>query len=188
MKRWTVEEYHQLIQAGVFARDNRFELLEGWIVPKMSRNPPHDASMELTRGEVSHRLPRGWHIRQQSAITLVDGSEPGPDLAIVRRGHGTRKYSTAHPGVGNIAIVIEVADSSLAEDRKIKHRLYARAGIGEYWIINLIDAQVEVYADPTGASGAPEYRSRRDFKVGESVPLNVGDLPVAPIPVANLLP
>src|SRR5689334_16606792 len=82
MRRWTVDEYHTMIRAGVFAHDERFELLEGWIVPKMSRNPPHDASMDQTHEEVRSRLPNGWRIRVQSAITTSD-SEPEPDLAIV---------------------------------------------------------------------------------------------------------
>jgi Uma2 family endonuclease len=174
-----------MIQAGVFARDNRFELLEGWIVPKMSRNPPHDASMELARGEVSHRLPQGWHVRQQSAITLED-SEPEPDLALVE---GTaRRYSARHPEPADIQLIIEVADSSLMEDKRRKMRLYARAGIHEYWIINLVASQVEVHTDPTGPSGVPEYHARREFKIDESVPLIIGGQVLAPIPVKDLLP
>src|SRR5262245_45392334 len=106
MRRWTVDEYHTLIDAGVFARDERFELLEGWIVAKISRNPPHDASMELTRAELEKRLPSGWHIRGQSAITTTD-SEPEPDLAVVQ---GSRRtYSSRHPGPSDLALVVEIA-------------------------------------------------------------------------------
>src|SRR5438094_1271451 len=101
MKRFTVEEYHQMIQAGVFARDKRFELLEGWIVPKMPRNPPHDTSLSLAQDEIGRRLPSDWQLRIQSAITTND-SEPEPDLAIVRG--PARAYAQNHPGPGDIAL------------------------------------------------------------------------------------
>src|SRR5437867_11187592 len=82
MKRWTVEEYHRLIQAGAFASDESFELLEGWIVPKMSRNPPHDVSLDKWQEALRNRLKPNWRVRLQSAITTSD-SEPEPDIAIV---------------------------------------------------------------------------------------------------------
>jgi Uma2 family endonuclease len=185
MRRWTVDEYHTLIRAGVFARDERFELLEGWIVAKMSRNPPHDASMELTRAELAKRLHSGWHPRVQSAITTAD-SEPEPDVAVVQ---GTaRTYSSRHPGPEDIALLIEIAQRSLTEDRSDKGRIYARAGIAVYWIINLVDMQVEVYTDPTGPTNSPQYRKREDFRAGQSVPLTIAGQVLAPVPVSDLLP
>lgn len=185
MKRWTVDEYHQMIQAGVFARDNRFELLEGWIVPKMSRNPPHDASLQMTHDEFVRRVPEPGSIRQQSAITLED-SEPEPDLAIVNP--PARNYVARHPAPADIQLIVEIADSSLLDDKRRKLRLYARAAIREYWIVNLVASQVEVYTDPTGPSGAPGYQNSREYKVGESVPVTIIGRPLAQIPVKDLLP
>ena len=171
MRRWTVDEYHLMIQAGVFARDERFELLEGWIVPKMSRNPPHDAAMDLTREQLERRLPKGWRIRIQSAITTRD-SEPEPDLAIVR---GTaRDYATRHPGSADIALIVEVAESSLLQDRREKAHVYARAGIAVYWIVNLVESQVEVYTGSIGtAATSNHYPQPRNYSLTEAVPFTI---------------
>lgn len=185
MRTWTVDEYHTLIRAGVFAKDERFELLEGWIVPKMSRNPPHDAAMDQTQDQLRPRLPNGWRMRIQSAITTAD-SEPEPDIAVVR---GTaRDYSSNHPVPTDIALIIEVAESSLTEDRRDKARIYARAGVAVYWIINLVDSQLEVYTDPTGPASVPAYRKREDFKPEQSTPLIIDGQLIAEVPVRDLLP
>jgi Uma2 family endonuclease len=127
--RFTVDEYHRMIQAGILTEEDPVELLEGWIVPKMPRNPPHDGTIEMAEEAIRRRLPPGWRIRIQSAIT-TDDSEPEPDLAIVCG--GVRTYVTRHPGAADIAVVIEVADAMLARDRREKNRLYARAGISCY--------------------------------------------------------
>lgn len=185
MRTWTVEEYHRLIQSGVFAKDGRFELLEGWIVPKISRNPPHDAAMDQTQDQLRPHLPTGWRMRMQSAITTAD-SEPEPDIAVVR---GTaRDYSASHPVPADIAMIIEIAESSLTEDRRDKARIYSRAGIAVYWIVNLVDSQLEIYTDPTGPSPTPAYRKREDFSAGQSAPLIINGQRIADVPVRDLLP
>ena len=120
MRRFTVEEYHRMIEAGVFAADERFELLEGWIVAEITRTPPHDVAIELLTDALRGALPAGWWVRVQSAITLTD-SEPEPDLAVVRG--AVRDHVQRHPDAAEIAVVIEVADSSLAPDRDLKGRV-----------------------------------------------------------------
>ena len=82
LRRFSVEEYHRLIDAGVFGADDRFELLEGWIVTKMVRNPPHDVPIALAQAALSPWLQAPWHLRIQSAITTAH-SEPEPDLALM---------------------------------------------------------------------------------------------------------
>lgn len=183
--QFTVDDYHRLIKEGILKEDDRVELLEGWIVPKMTHNPLHDMIIDLAQDALRARLPAGWRLRIQSAITTGD-SEPEPDLAIVA-GPGER-YRSKHPGPKEIALLIEVADSTLASDRKDKARLYARAGIAIYWIFNLIDFQVEVYSDPTGPDASPAYRQRQEFARGSSVPLVIGSHQVGFIPVNELLP
>src|SRR5438270_1483781 len=146
VRRFTVEEYHQMIQAGVLGEDDDVELLEGWIVPKMPRNPPHDTMISIVMDDVlTRRLPGGYHCRGQSAITTAE-SEPEPDIAVVRG--PKRDYLTRHPGPVDMVLVVEVSDSSLPRDRTIKVRIYAAAAVPVYWIINLVDQQVEVYTDP----------------------------------------
>ncbi len=133
VRRFTVDEYHRMIQVGLLTEDDRVELLEGWIVPKMPRNPPHDATVEIADETLRPHLPPGWSLRVQSAITLPD-SEPEPDVAVVRG--GARDYLSRHPGPADVGLLIEVSESSLNRDRDEKGRLFAQAGIPHYWIIN----------------------------------------------------
>jgi Uma2 family endonuclease len=185
VRRFTVEEYHRLIEDGYFAHDERFELLEGWIVAKVSRNPIHDAALSIAMKVLDRAMPAGWHVRVQSGFT-TDDSEPEPDLAVVRGDE--RDYTTRHPGPLDAALVIEVANTSLPEDRDIKARVYARAGVGVYWIINLSDRVVEVYTEPSGPAPSPSYASRREFAHGESVPLVIPGAAPMTIAVADLMP
>ncbi len=185
MRKFTVDEYHKMAQAGVFKSGDPFELLEGWIVTKMTRNPPHDATIQIVNRLLRQHLPPGWDIRIQSAVTTAD-SEPEPDLAAVQGSE--RTYLHRHPGPADVALLVEVADSSLAQDREEKGRIYARAAIGIYWIVNLVDEQIEVYTSPSGAAPLPSYHQRRDYPPGESLPFVLQGREIASIPVRELLP
>ena len=122
VRRFTVDEYHELMRLGVLTDDDQVELLEGWLVPKVGHNPPHDGTVALIHESLRVLLPPGWHIRVQSSMTTSD-SEPEPDLAVVP---GTaRDYMTRHPDPREIALAVEVSDSSLSRDR-LKRRIYAR--------------------------------------------------------------
>ena len=171
MRRFSVDEYHQMIRAAILTEDDAVELLEGWIVPKMPRNPLHDATVQRIDELLTPQLPSGWSRRIQSAITLAD-SEPEPDFAVVKGMSAT--FVDHHPGPGEIGIVIEVSESTLANDQSEKLRTYARAGLPEYWIVNLVDRQIEVYSAPTGPSGLPEYRRIDRYRPGASVPVAIG--------------
>ena len=135
-RRFSVAEYHRLIEIGILTEDDNLELLEGYLVHKMSRNPPHDAAIQKITKKLLRVLPAGWDLRVLSAVTLKE-SEPEPDFAVVR-GDETA-YLTHHPGAADVGLVSEVADSTLAGDRSDKGRIYARAGLPCYWIINLVD-------------------------------------------------
>jgi hypothetical protein len=181
----TVAEYHHLIDTGVLTEDDKVELLEGRIVPKMPRNPPHDTSLDITNEKIKEVLPHGFRLRVQSAITLAD-SEPEPDLVVAKG--SPRTFSTRHPNPFDIRTLIEVSDSTLVIDRRDKGRIYARANIGCYWIINLVDRQIEVYTDPDPHAATPHYRQRQDYVVGQSVPLILDGQIVVQLPVQDLLP
>jgi hypothetical protein len=170
VRRFSVDEYHRMIDSGVLAEDEPVELLEGWIIPKMPRDARHDATIELADDTLSSRLPPGWRVRVQSAVTTGD-SEPEPDLALVKGSPRTR--TKHHPGAAEIPLLIEVSESSLTLDRRDKGRAYARAQFAEYWIINLVDNQVEVYTEPVADVEEPFYRTRRVYGRGESIPLTV---------------
>jgi Uma2 family endonuclease len=181
----TVNEYHQMIEAGILAEDEPIELLEGFLVFKMPHNPAHDGTIQRASKKLARNLPTGWDIRIQSAITL-DDSEPEPDLTVVR-GDETR-YMARHPVPDDIGLIIEVADSSLSHDRSDKLRLFALARIAVYWIINLVDRQIEVHTNPSGPSPTPGYATRQIVKSSEAVSLFLDRVVVATIPVSELLP
>src|SRR4051812_43458426 len=168
--RLTVDQYHELIRSGKLSEDDPVELLEGLLVFKMPKNTPHSTGTGLSRREVERILPPGWHYRSQEPITLAD-SEPEPDGAVVRG--RIEDYAQRHPGPSDTALVIEVADTSLERDRGLKLRAYARAGIRVYWIINLIQRQVEVYSDPTGSGAGARYPEPQIHKPGEFVELTL---------------
>jgi hypothetical protein len=184
-RRFTVDEYHRMAQTGILTEDDPVELLEGLIVRKMTRNPPHDIALELADDAIRPWLPAGWRIRIQSAITTVD-SEPEPDLVLVRG--PIRNRPGRHPSPQELALVVEVADTSLAVDRGQKADIYARAGIVCYWILNLIDAQIEVYTDPSGPDARPTFRQRRDYGSTDAVPLVIDGREIARIAVSEFLP
>jgi Uma2 family endonuclease len=184
-RRFTVAEYHKLIRLGVLTENDRVELLEGYLVEKMPHDPVHDGTIQLVGAALSPHLPAGWCLRVQSAITLGT-SEPEPDVAVVRG--GTRSYLRSHPQPADFGIVIEVSNTTLDSDRDDKSVVYARAGLPVYWIVNLIDRQVEVYEQPSGATADPTYAATTVYKPGDAVPVVLDGATVGTIPVDDLLP
>ena len=182
--RFSVADYRRMGETGVLTSEDRVELLEGWIVEKMNLNPPHAVSVMLSNELLSKVLPAGWHSRVQMPITTTD-SEPEPDLAIVRG--ITRDYAHRHPTADDIALVVEVADSSLTRDR-YKRSIYGRAGVACYWIVNLAERKVEVYSEPTGAAEEAGYRRQEDFSDSQQVPLMIDGRQIGLLAVADLLP
>src|ERR1700687_1010859 len=184
-RRFTVAEYHRLIQLGILTEDDNLELLNGYLVHKMTRNPPHDAALQKGTKKFLRLLPPGWDLRGQSAITLAE-SEPEPDFAVVR-GDET-SYVTRHPTAADVGLVVEVSDSTLLGDRDDKGPIYASAGIDCYWIVNLNDHQVEVYTAPSGPVADPKYGRRVDCQVGDTLSLLLPGAAPIPVAVQELLP
>jgi Uma2 family endonuclease len=179
--RLTVEKYHEMIQSSILTEDDPIELLEGWLVTKMSKNRPHSISTQRTREALARIVPSGWYVDDQEPITTAD-SEPEPDVLVVR---GSREdYPDRHPSPEDIALVIEVADATLQRDRTLKLRVYANARITAYWILNLPERQVEAYANPSEAA----YRQRIVYRESDTVPVIIGSQEVGRIPVRDLLP
>jgi Uma2 family endonuclease len=151
----------------------------------MSRNPPHGVGVALMLKALNARLPAGWHCRVQSSVT-ADLSNPEPDVAIVRGNE--RDYINRHPRPRDTGLITEVADTTLQTDREVKGALYARVGVPVYWILNLVESQLEVFTDPTGPDPEPCYRQHRDYRSDEEVTLVLDGREVARIPVRDLLP
>lgn len=180
VRRWKLEEYHALIDQGMF-EEERVELLEGWIVPKMTRNPPHDATVSIIDEVLRPLIPTGFHLRIQCAVTLAD-SEAEPDLAIVTG--RAQDYLERHPGKGNVELVIEVSDKSLRQDRR-KAAIYADLCVSAYWIVNLAERQVEVFQAPDQKQR--QFSSSTIYLAGESINVVLGNMQIS-IPVDSLLP
>jgi len=183
--RLSVGEYHEMIQAGILVDGEPIELLEGWLVRKMTKNPPHEAVTRRARVCLENLVGDGWSVDTQAAITTLD-SEPEPDVRVVRG--DTAQFLDRHPQPEEIALVIEVADSSLQRDRTLKQRIYARAGIPEYWIVNLIDNQIERLTSPDDSGEHAEYQTLEVFQGGDTVPLVLDGEQVGEIKVAEILP
>jgi len=183
--RLSVEQYHAMIQAGILTDDDPVELLEGWLVFKMPKNPAHRATTRLVRTALDNVLPVGWYTDSQEPITLLD-SEPEPDVVVVRG--DTRQYLDRHPAPPDLALVIEVADTTLQRDRTSKKRAYARAGIPVYWIVNLGNEQMEVYTQPWGEAEQADYAQRQDYERLTIVPVVINDVEVGTLAVEALLP
>lgn len=143
--RLSVNQYHSMIANGILEEDAQLELLEGLLIGKMTKNPRHRVSTKLLRQALEKIIPTGWYVDSQEPITL-QGSEPEPDVMLICG--ETTDYRDRHPDAASLELVVEVADTSLERDRTIKQRIYARAGIPIYWILNLGDRQLEIYTQP----------------------------------------
>lgn len=184
-KHWTRVEYERLIDLGAFRPGERLELVGGALLVCEPQGGPHFTAVGLVDDALRPVFGIGWTVRAQGPIALDEDSEPEPDIAVVP---GSRRdHSRAHPS--HPVLIVEVADSSLAFDRAEKGSLYARAGIADYWILNLPDQVLEVYREPAAAPHAP-YGHR----YGATITLAPRDLvsplavPTAAILVASLLP
>jgi Uma2 family endonuclease len=161
--RFTVAQYEAIGRQGILTEDDNVELLEGWIVPKTTKYPPHDSTIDLLQFLLTKILPLGWYPRVQNVV-VTDDSEPEPDVTVVRGRPGD--YRRSHPTGTDVGLVIEVADSTVQRDRR-KAKIYARAGIPHYWIINLDERQIETYAQPTGGGADAVYQSRQLLRGGD---------------------
>jgi Uma2 family endonuclease len=163
-KRWiSVDEYERMGKAGVFTPDERLELLEGEIYEVSPIGSPHAACVTILHQLLTLKFAGKLIVISQNPIRLDDFSEPQPDIALLRRRDDF--YRHAHPTPADVLLIIEVADSTVESDRSYKMPLYAKAGIAEAWLVNLVDECVELYAEPEGEA----YQTVRRFTRGEAV-------------------
>jgi Uma2 family endonuclease len=163
---WSRDEYYRLAEAGILGSDERVELIRGVIENMAPIGPEHsDAGLELY-DMLREAAPVGIRVMHERSVNLGDKSEPQPDLVVAR---GDRKtYMKRHPVPSDIILVVETSNTSLLADQTVKQQLYAEAAIPEYWIVNLVDQQVEVYTKPTNGG----YESKRLHHAGEAVELS----------------
>jgi Uma2 family endonuclease len=183
-RRWTAEEFHRVATLGLF-QGQRVELLDGEILETSPHGAAHATSIALVAQSLTRLVSERAFIRQQLPIRLSEFSEPEPEIAVVPG--SPRDYSTAHPTTA--MLVVEVSDTTLASDRTRKASLYASAGIPEYWIVNLIDRQVEVFRQPVADAASPlgwQYETVTVAKIDGTVRLLFR--PDEEIAVKDLLP
>jgi Uma2 family endonuclease len=144
--RLSVKQYHLMVSAGILTPDDGVELLEGWLVTQKTKNPPHRIATHNTTACLEAVIPSAWYVDAQEPIVTVD-SEPEPDVAVIRG--KTEDYATSNPSAALVGLVVEVADVTLLRDRQVKGRIYGRAQIPFYWIVNLVERQLEVYESPS---------------------------------------
>ncbi len=183
--RLTVEQYHAMLRTGILTATDSVELLRGLLVPKMPKNPAHRAATRLLQCALEKLTPAGWYVDSQEPITTAD-SEPEPDAVIVRG--DTRQYLDRHPGPQDLALVVEIADTTLERDRTTKKRLYAQARIAVYWIVNLNERQVEVYTVPSGTGDLADYAARQDYSAVDEAPLRIDGQEIGRVAVREILP
>lgn len=183
--RISVAQYHQMIRTGILTDGDPVELLEGLLVEKMSKKPSHRAATLLFRRALERIVEGNWYVDSQEPITTSD-SEPEPDITIIRG--DTLDYLDRHPGPEDTALVVEVADATLRRDRGIKKRLYARAGIPVYWIVDVNKLQIEVYSEPNQQAAKPDYQQHRIYQSTEEIPVILDGVTIGQLPVYKLLP
>lgn len=184
-RRWTRGEYDRLVEHGIFAAGERIELLGGLLVVREPQGGRHAMGVRMVEEALRAAFASGWDVRGQLPVALDAESEPEPDVSVVPGSF--RDYPLSHPT--RAVLVVEIADSSLALDRGEKAGLYARAGMPEYWIVNLGERALEVYRDP-----APDAEAAFGWRYAAVVTLRPGQTvapvaaPAVAIAVADLVP
>jgi Uma2 family endonuclease len=185
--RFSIDQYHQMVATGIRAEDERVQLLEGEVVRMTPIGPLHRYAVVAGAEALSKLLPAEWKLMIQQPITLAN-SEPEPDLCIVRS--ESARYLDRHPGANDVALVIEVADSSLPLDRGMKQRVYAAAGIPVYFLVNLAARNVEAFSEPRPATEQQHasYQTHKIFDDQTAVEIELAGRRLGEIRVGDLMP
>ena len=183
-RRFTVDEYHRMIEAKILTEDDPVELLEGYLVLKMSRSLAHDYAIRSLTKELGRLVPDHYTLSSQCAATF-DASEPEPDFTIARGPYAD--YRKKHPGPSDTALVIEVSSSSLQRDRGVKSRIYSGGGIPIYWVVNVDERKIEVYSHPSGNGEAAVYARCTEYAETDAVPLVLDGQTFGSIAVADVM-
>jgi len=175
--RWTVDDYHRMGEVGLLDPDDRVELIEGEIVEMAPIGDGHaDASNRLNRLLVL-AVGESGIVAVGNPVRIPPYSEPQPDFAILRPRDG---YNTRGPRPGDVLLAVEVSDTTLRRDRRVKLALYARAGIPEFWIVNVEAKELEVYRSPVGDGYASVERQ------GLGGTATIAALPGVTIPISAI--
>ena len=184
-RRWKRVEYERLIECGIFQPGEPVELVGGQLIVAEPQGSRHFAAIRAVQEALRAAFGPGWDVRAQGPLALDEESEPEPDVAVVPGSF--RDYLVGHPS--RPVLVVEVSESSLTADRDHKGSLYARAGVADYWIVNLVDRVLEVYREPAHDPDAPfGWRYPSGAVYGPDASISPLASPSALIRVSDLLP
>ena len=162
-RRFTVDEYHRMLETAILREGERIELIRGELIQKMTIGPGHVGCVSFLNERLVGRLADRTLLSVGGPIVILPDSEPEPDITLLKRRPDF--YRRAHPRPEDVLLVVEVADSSCRYDRNVKRPLYAEAGIAEYWIVDLVGELVEIHRQPEGGA----YRHVERIGRGSSV-------------------
>lgn len=184
--RLTVTQYLDMVRTGILAEDTPIELLDGWLVPKMTKSAMHLIVMRRIRRALD-AMTDGirWFVNTETSSRLST-SVLEPAIAVIRG--SDEDYLRHIPTAQDLPLVVEIADTSLRRDRTVKKAVYARDRIPVYWIADLVAKQIEVFAEPTGEGDTADYGNREVYKPGDMVPVVLDGVEVGKIAVAEVLP
>ena len=180
LRKWTVKEYRKLGEMGFFHPEERVELISGNIIRMSAKGTAHTSATRRTATLLRDLLENLAAVYTQDPIALDDNSEPEPDITLVRI--DPFDYATHHPTPSEVYLIIEVADSSLAYDREIKAKIYARSGIADYWVLNVNDRQLHVFREPA------DDRYQSEVIIGETGSISPLEFPAFNISIGEMLP
>ena len=181
---WTIEAYHRAVDLGFLKEDDRIELLRGELYEKLPQNPPHYYALLVIAKSLDRSFGSRFNTRIQGPITLPDHSEPEPDVVVVRG--SISKFAEQHPGPTDIALIVEISDTTLRTDVGLKASIYSEAGISEYSVVNIPQRRIESYREPTSdEDGNWIYRLISVYRERETIqPL----ASAKPVRIAKLFP
>jgi Uma2 family endonuclease len=179
--RLTVSQYEAMIESGALSKRDKIHLINGVLVAKMTDKPRHATAYSAAIAKLGAILTVGWYLRPDLPIRISDVSMPEPDIVIAR---GTyQDYASRHPEPADIALIVEVAKSSLAEDRKMAG-IYDRAGIPVYWLMDTVNRQIEVYSQP----GPDGYAAMEVLAPGHVLTIVLDGVEAGEIAVEHIMP
>jgi Uma2 family endonuclease len=186
--RLTVSQYRRLHELGIVSSTQQVELLEGFLIENMPRNPRNNPATRAFEKSVSEQLPNGWVLLISRAIPLCESkpeSEPEPDYMIVRATADLDCKNSLRPD--DIGVVVEIVGSYPPLERVDLGRIYARARIPVYWVFDFVAQIIEVFTQPSGPIDCPHYAKRDKYPVGSAVPVVLDGTTVGTIAVADVM-
>lgn len=181
---FSAEAFFKIIEANIFADEDRVELWDGHICAQMAKNKPHSLSSAKTMAAMLRVMPPSWLVWPENPVTLGPKRVPLPDYAVIRGAFDD--YIDRSPVAADVGLIVELSDSSLRFDTSVKLAGYAEANIPAYWVVNLIQNVVQTYEEPIPAQR--RYGREAVYAVGQAVPLRLDGVLIAEIPALDLLP